>query len=68
MTKILNPKSLVEYDLLAEEAIKDVKVGQTIQLERRGFYIVDVIMPEIVLINILDGKEKQSHLLNKEKN
>lgn len=60
----INPKSLIEYTLLAENSIKNVKVGDTIQLERRGFYIVDCVVPQIVLINIPDGKEKQNHLFN----
>jgi glutamyl-tRNA synthetase len=62
---IINKNSLLEMTLLGEEAIKIVKKGDTIQLERRGFYIVDSISPEIILINIPDGKDKVNHLSEK---
>jgi len=45
-----------------EEAIKEVKLGQIIQLERRGFFIVDKLEPHIVLISMPDGHEKANPL------
>lgn len=56
--KSINKNSLCEYEMLAEEAIKNCKFGDTIQLERKGFYIVDKIEPKLILINIPDGKQK----------
>ena len=39
-----------------------LKQGDKLQLERRGYYIVDTITPRIVLFSIPDGRSKTKHL------
>jgi glutamyl-tRNA synthetase len=47
---------------LAEEALAEVQQGQTIQFERRGYYRVDAVAPQLVLHAIPDGRDKLNHL------
>lgn len=48
---------------LAEPALAEVQRGESFQLERRGYYIVDKIEGGVyTLIHIPDGKEKLNHL------
>eukprot|EP00672_Neobodo_designis_P012870 CAMPEP_0174856322 /NCGR_PEP_ID=MMETSP1114-20130205/35658_1 /TAXON_ID=312471 /ORGANISM="Neobodo designis, Strain CCAP 1951/1" /LENGTH=612 /DNA_ID=CAMNT_0016091117 /DNA_START=163 /DNA_END=2001 /DNA_ORIENTATION=- len=44
-----------------EEAMAELQPGQTIQLERRGFYRVDSVGP-LILHAIPDGRDKVNHL------
>lgn len=55
--------SIYSEEALGEEALSTVKKGEIIQLERRGYYIVDKDDGERkTLILIPDGKEKVNHL------
>lgn len=48
-----------------EEAIRELKPGDSLQLERRGYYIVDTKpnpQNRMVLIYIPDGRDKLNHL------
>ncbi|KAG8346281.1 putative glutamyl-tRNA synthetase [Trypanosoma vivax] len=56
--------SVTKYtqEAYAEEAVRHLKKGDVIQLERRGYYIVDAIYPRKVLISIPDGRDKINHL------
>ena len=61
---LIAPVTKFTQQALAEVAIRDLKQGQTIQLERRGYYIVDKTNP-LTLIAIPDGKDKVGHLTAK---
>jgi glutamyl-tRNA synthetase len=58
---LIAPVTKFTQAALAEEAIKALKKGDFLQLERRGYYIVDSESP-LTLIAIPDGKEKVNHL------
>eukprot|EP01061_Rhynchopus_euleeides_P034062 TRINITY_DN57748_c0_g1_i1.p2 TRINITY_DN57748_c0_g1~~TRINITY_DN57748_c0_g1_i1.p2 ORF type:complete len:815 (+),score=421.32 TRINITY_DN57748_c0_g1_i1:147-2591(+) len=45
-----------------EGACKNIKKGDIVQFERRGYYICDSVSPHLVMINIPDGKAKRNHL------
>jgi len=67
----LNPVSKVEQVAIAEGALRNVKKGEIIQLERRGYFYVDQVSfgnKEIRLHFIPDGKttrmSKISHMLD----
>eukprot|EP00755_Sulcionema_specki_P028988 Sspe_Gene.1882::Locus_625_Transcript_1_1_Confidence_1.000_Length_2841::g.1882::m.1882/K01885/EARS, gltX; glutamyl-tRNA synthetase len=59
---VVNPESKGVTWAWGEDAMKQVVVGEILQLERRGYYRVDAVEPHIVLVNIPDGKEKVNHL------
>lgn len=55
--------SIYTQEALGEEALSNVRKGDIVQLERRGYYIVDKDEgQEKTLILIPDGKEKVNHL------
>lgn len=55
--------SRYSQEALGEAALADVKQGDIIQLERRGYYIVDKIEGNRkILIYIPDGRDKVNHL------
>ncbi|KEG15504.1 putative glutamyl-tRNA synthetase [Trypanosoma grayi] len=59
---IIAPVTMFTQEAYGEEALSSLKKGDTIQLERRGYYIVDSVNPQKVLISISDGREKVNHL------
>jgi glutamyl-tRNA synthetase len=58
---IIAKVSHYEMNCLGEEALAEVKVGDTVQLERRGFFRVDADKP-LTLFAIPDGRDKLNHL------
>lgn len=55
--------SIYTQEAVGEEALANVKKGDTIQLERRGYYVVDKDEGmKKTLIYIPDGREKVNHL------
>ncbi|CAD2217933.1 glutamyl-tRNA synthetase [Angomonas deanei] len=55
--------SIYTQEVVGEEALKNIKLGDTIQLERRGYYIVDKWSDDAKeLIFIPDGRDKINHL------
>lgn len=60
---IVNKNSSIEYPALAEGNMRTLKKGDKIQLERRGYFVIDnIIMPgdkgkNMKLIFIPDGKK-----------
>ena len=64
---VVNNNSRFETYALAEIEIKNIKKGEIIQLERRGFYIVDKLPTENNLMTlhfIPDGKTKSMSVLS----
>ncbi|CBZ29005.1 putative glutamyl-tRNA synthetase [Leishmania mexicana MHOM/GT/2001/U1103] len=60
---IIAPVSHYSQEVVGEEALSVVKKGDILQLERRGYYIVDDDKAEKkVLISIPDGRDKVNHL------
>lgn len=60
---IIAPVSRYSQEALGEEALSVLKKGDIVQLERRGYYIVDDDSCEKkVLIYIPDGRDKINHL------
>ncbi|KAJ8604532.1 hypothetical protein CTAYLR_000966 [Chrysophaeum taylorii] len=56
---VLTPVSKVETRALVDPALKNLQQGAVVQLERRGFYRVDIAYPQhLKLILIPDGKAK----------
>eukprot|EP01027_Heterolobosea_sp_BB2_P027329 GEZU01042660.1.p2 GENE.GEZU01042660.1~~GEZU01042660.1.p2 ORF type:complete len:732 (-),score=325.35 GEZU01042660.1:227-2395(-) len=59
----INPNSKFEVDVLGDRNLASLKKGDSIQLERRGYYIVDEEYNEntkkLTLLNIPDGREKK---------
>jgi len=58
-SKFINPKSVYELDYYGEAALKSLKKGQVIQLERVGYFIVDQVgfgAQKTVLNKIPTGK------------
>ena len=57
---IFTEKSYIPYNAVGEASLRTLKKGETIQVERRGFYICDeaYLRPEepIKLIFVPDGK------------
>lgn len=63
---IIAPVSRYTQEALGEEALSVLKKGDIVQLERRGYYIVDNDTGDKkVLIYIPDGRDKVNHLLAK---
>ena len=64
MDKILNKYTHFVQKAIGEAAMAELKVGDSFQLERRGYYILDKKRPDgtLSLIAIPDGKEKVNHL------
>ncbi|CCW61526.1 unnamed protein product [Phytomonas sp. EM1] len=60
---LIAPVSIFSQNVLGEESLSSIKKGDIIQLERRGYYIVDNsdTNPKI-LINIPEGRDKVNHL------
>eukprot|EP00400_MALV-I_sp_L67-5_P000042 gene42-701_t len=52
---VVNPNSERTIEGIGESAIANVKKGDRMQLERKGYYIVDSVNP-LVLFNIPDGR------------
>jgi glutamyl-tRNA synthetase len=61
---LIAPVTKFSQNGLGEAAMKSLKKGQTIQIERRGYYIVDSEAP-LTLIAIPDGRDKVNHLCAK---
>lgn len=60
---IIAPVSRYTQEALGEEALSVLKKGDIVQLERRGYYIVDDDSSDKkVLIYIPDGRDKINHL------
>lgn len=60
---LIAPVSIFSQEALGEEALAGLKKGDFVQLERRGYYIVDKDDGDKkVLISIPDGREKVNHL------
>ncbi|RNF16339.1 putative glutamyl-tRNA synthetase [Trypanosoma conorhini] len=62
---LIAPVTKFTQDVYAEEALRTLQKGDTVQLERRGYYIVDSVTPKKVLIYIPDGRDKVNHLCAK---
>merc|ERR1712048_201777 len=68
---IINPVSLIDTVAIGDPLLKTLPKGSKIQLERRGYFIVDVpaFCPEkrtaMVLIKIPDGKAKDMGMASK---
>jgi len=54
----VNPCSLTDSPAVGEPAMKSLKKGDKLQLERGGYYIVDQVDP-LILIEIPSGKAKK---------
>ncbi|EKE40981.1 hypothetical protein ENUP19_0121G0223 [Entamoeba nuttalli] len=56
----INPKSIEIFEALGESAMKGLKEGDKIQIQRKGYYRCDKAFDgnKIVLIKIPDGSEK----------
>jgi glutamyl/glutaminyl-tRNA synthetase len=67
-TKFLNKVSKVEAPAIGDSALRNLKVNQVIQLERRGFYRVDSAYVSadkpLMLFMIPDGKKKAMSTLS----
>ena len=67
--ELVNPRSRLETKLIAEAAIRNVRKGQHIQLERRGYYICEKPWtrdsPNVVLFLIPTGKVKAMSSLSR---
>lgn len=67
--EVVNTESRFETRVLAEAAIRDIKLGEVIQLERRGYFFVDKLPTEnspMLLHFVPDGKSKTvSHIETK---
>lgn len=60
---LIAPVSIFSQEALGEEAMGELKKGDTVQIERRGYYIVDVDDgAHKTLIYIPDGRDKVNHL------
>lgn len=61
---ILAKNTLFKQNAFGEPAMAELKVGDTFQIERRGYYILDKILKDntLSLIAIPDGKDKLNHL------
>ena len=59
---VINRNTLAVTMCHGEEACKDIKQGDIVQFERRGFFICDSVEPHHVMIYIPDGKAKKPHL------
>ena len=64
----VNPKLRVETPAVGVPDLRILQRGDIIQLERRGYFIVDVpaFKPKqpVVLINVPDGKSKDMSVLS----
>merc|ERR1719193_575044 len=69
MENIINPTSVVDTMAIGDPALKTLSKGTSIQLERRGYFIVDSIAfppgKGMVLIKIPDGKAKDMGMTSK---
>lgn len=64
LDELIAPVTKFSQNGLGEAAMQTLKKGQTIQIERRGYYIVDSESP-LTLIAIPDGRDKVNHLCAK---
>jgi len=58
---LVNHNSKVEYTAIAEGSLRNIQHGQSIQLERRGYFFVDQIAfnDKMITLNFIpDGKTK----------
>jgi glutamyl-tRNA synthetase len=66
---IINPCSILDTTAIGDPALKGLQKGDAMQLERRGYYIVDSIAfppgKPMVLIKIPDGKAKDMGMKSK---
>lgn len=62
-TSVLNPVTWVESSAVGDSNMRNIKHGEIIQLERKGYYICDVPLlrssKPIVLIAIPDGRQQR---------
>jgi glutamyl-tRNA synthetase len=69
MEDIVNPCSVVDTVAIGDPVLKTLQKGESIQLERRGYYIVDsAAFPPgkpMVLLKIPDGKSKDMGMKSK---
>jgi glutamyl-tRNA synthetase len=65
--ELINPKSKWSISGFGAKEIANLKKGDRLQVERKGYFVVDVASSkagdEVVLINIPDGKTKLSPLI-----
>jgi len=65
---IINPCSKYETKALADPALKTLQKGTKLQLERRGYYIIDSIAfppgEPVVLVKIPDGKASNMSVIS----
>lgn len=61
---LIAPVTKFTQNCVGEAAMHELKKGDYMQLERRGYYIVDSVNP-LTLIAIPDGKDKVNHLCAK---
>ena len=59
---LIAPVTKFTMNATGEAALGELKAGDFLQLERRGYYVVDTVSPLLTLINIPDGRGKVSHL------
>lgn len=61
---VLNPKTRWEIEAIGDANMRNLKKGEIIQLERKGYFICDVpyfrSSKPIVLIAVPDGRQKAS--------
>merc|ERR1712039_1061609 len=66
---LINPQSVVDTEAIGDPLLKTLKQGDKMQLERRGYFIVDVpAFPPgktMVLLKIPDGKAKDASIKSK---
>merc|ERR1712217_809069 len=66
---LINPQSVVDTVAIGDPLLKTLKQGDKMQLERRGYFIVDVpAFPPgktMVLLKIPDGKAKDASIKSK---
>eukprot|EP00928_Gymnodinium_smaydae_P087608 TRINITY_DN71851_c0_g1_i1.p1 TRINITY_DN71851_c0_g1~~TRINITY_DN71851_c0_g1_i1.p1 ORF type:complete len:880 (+),score=173.86 TRINITY_DN71851_c0_g1_i1:47-2641(+) len=69
LDNIINPCSVVETEAIGDPLLKTLAKGEKIQLERRGYFIVDKPSfppgQPVVLIKIPDGKSKDMGMTSK---
>lgn len=63
LEEVIAPVSIYTQEAIGEEALAGAKKGDFVQLERRGYYIVDKDDGDAkTLISIPDGRDKINHL------
>jgi glutamyl-tRNA synthetase len=62
LDKILAKVTHYEMNIIGEASMAELKKGDFLQIERRGFYIVDAVQPTLSLIFVPAASEKVNHL------